>query len=361
MSELNQPPERDRHEYSKRSLIYRLLAYVAFGLSLLSTHIANKFTVGSSARGVFLGVGALFLISTFGCFYADRWNRFQSERTDKGARAFLFFNRIGEGFYSVMIALAGFISAGTSYFLKKKSRIEKNQLLILERMQEMKDETRSTSGRIETKLDSINSGLMDNAAILVAIREDNEAALARHLERVTQLKADLADIKAKLDSLHASGVRPQAEEAVQLENQLEETKASLSEEQARIDRLEEKEEALKKGTLVEKSFEDLLNTRAAKEKAETLEQMAREIAEASKGKSKKYQYELAKFYRAMDDLGYIWENEAAFTLFFYEDYGRCRGISLDSYRHAFNYAAKSLTSFDYAKYKNEIREIVLGK
>ena len=360
MSELNQPPERDRHEYSKRSLIYRLLAYVAFGLSHLSTHIANKFTVGSSARGVFLGVGALFLISTFGCFYADRWNRFQSERTDKGARAFLFFNRIGEGFYSVMIALAGFISAGTSYFLKKKSRIEKNQLLILERMQEMKDETRSTSGRIETKLDSINSGLMDNAAILVAIREDNEAALARHLERVTQLKADLADIKAKLDSLHASGVRPQAEEAVQLENQLEETKASLSDEQARIDRLEEKEEALKKGTLVEKSFEDLLNTRAAKEKAETLEQMAREIAEASKGKSKKYLYELAKFYRAMVDCGYLWENESAFILLFYNDYGRSRDVTWDSFRRSFNYAVTRLSSLEYTNYKDEIRKIVLG-
>ena len=360
MSELNQPPERDRHEYSKRSLIYRLLAYVAFGLSLLSTHIANKFTVGSSARGVFLGVGALFLISTFGCFYADRWNRFQSERTDKGARAFLFFNRIGEGFYSVMIALAGFISAGTSYFLKKKSRIEKNQLLILERMQEMKDETRSTSGRIETKLDSINSGLMDNAAILVAIREDNEAALARHLERVTQLKADLADIKAKLDSLHASGVSPQAEEIIQLKDDLEETKASLSDEQARIDRLEEKEEALKKGTLVEKSFEDLLNTRAAKEKAETLEQMAREIAEASKGKSKKYLYELAKFYRAMVDCGYLWENESAFILLFYNDYGRSRDVTWDSFRRSFNYAVTKLSSLEYTNYKDEIREIVLG-
>ncbi len=360
MSELNQPPERDRHEYSKRSLIYRLLAYVAFGLSLLSTHIANKFTVGSSARGVFLGVGALFLISTFGCFYADRWNRFQSERTDKGARAFLFFNRIGEGFYSVMIALAGFISAGTSYFLKKKSRIEKNQLLILERMQEMKDETRSTSGRIETKLDSINSGLMDNAAILVAIREDNEAALARHLERVTQLKADLADIKAKLDSLHASGVSPQAEEIIQLKDDLEETKASLSDEQARIDRLEEKEEALKKGTLVEKSFEDLLNTRAAKEKAETLEQMAREIAEASKGKSKKYLYELAKFYRAMVDCGYLWENESAFILLFYNDYGRSRNVTWDSFRRSFNYAVTKLSSLEYTNYKDEIREIVLG-
>ena len=360
MSELNQPSGQDKHEYSKRSLLYRLLAYVAFGLSLLSTHIANKFTVGSSARGVFLGVGALFLISTFGCFYADRWNRFQSERTDKGARAFLFFNRIGEGFYSVMIALAGFISAGTSYFLKKKSRIEKNQLLILERMQEMKDETRSTSGRIETKLDSINSGLMDNAAILVAIREDNEAALARHLERVTQLKADLADIKAKLDSLHASGVRPQAEEAVQLENQLEETKASLSEEQARIDRLEEKKESLKKGTLVEKSFEDLLNTRAAKEKAETLEQMAREIAEASKGKSKKYLYELAKFYRAMVDCGYLWENESAFILLFYNDYGRSRDVTWDSFRRSFNYAVTKLGSLEYTNYKDEIREIVLG-
>lgn len=360
MSELNQPTERDKQEYSKRSVKYRLLAYGALGLSLLSTHIGNKFPVGSITRGVCLGFGALFLISTFCCFYADRWNRFQSERTDKGAEAFLFFNRIGEGFYSVMIALAGFISAGTSYFLKKKSRIEKNQLLILERMQEMKDETRSTSGRIETKLDSINSGLMDNAAILVAIREDNEAALARHLERVTQLKADLADIKAKLDSLHASGVRPQAEEAVQLENQLEETKASLSDEQARIDRLEEKEEALKKGTLVEKSFEDLLNTRAAKEKAETLEQMAREIAEASKGKSKKYLYELAKFYRAMVDCGYLWENESAFILLFYNDYGRSRNVTWDSFRRSFNYAVTKLSSLEYTNYKDEIREIVLG-
>lgn len=360
MSELNQPTERDKQEYSKRSIKYRLLAYGALGLSLLSTHIGNKFPVGSITRGVCLGFGALFLISTFCCFYADRWNRFQSERTDKGAEAFLFFNRIGEGFYSVMIALAGFISAGTSYFLKKKSRIEKNQLLILERMQEMKDETRSTSGRIETKLDSINSGLMENAAILVAIREDNEAALARHLERVTQLKADLADIKAKLDSLHASGVRPQAEEAVQLENQLEETKASLSEEQARIDRLEEKKESLKKGTLVEKSFEDLLNTRAAKEKAETLEQMAREIAEASKGKSKKYLYELAKFYRAMVDCGYLWENESAFILLFYNDYGRSRDVTWDSFRRSFNYAVTRLNSLEYTNYKDEIREIVLG-
>ena len=360
MSELNQPTERDKQEYSKRSIKYRLLAYGALGLSLLSTHIGNKFPVGSITRGVCLGFGALFLISTFCCFYADRWNRFQSERTDKGAEAFLFFNRIGEGFYSVMIALAGFISAGTSYFLKKKSRIEKNQLLILERMQEMKDETRSTNGRIETKLDSINSGLMDNAAILVAVREDNEAALARHLERVTQLKADLADIKAKLDSLHASGVRPQAEEAVQLENQLEETKASLSEEQARIDRLEEKKESLKKGTLVEKSFEDLLNTRAAKEKAETLEQMAREIAEASKGKSKKYLYELAKFYRAMVDCGYLWENESAFILLFYNDYGRSRDVTWDSFRRSFNYAVTRLNSLEYTNYKDEIREIVLG-
>ena len=71
MSELNQPTERDKQEYSKRSIKYRLLAYGALGLSLLSTHIGNKFPVGSITRGVCLGFGALFLISTFCCFYAD--------------------------------------------------------------------------------------------------------------------------------------------------------------------------------------------------------------------------------------------------------------------------------------------------
>ena len=360
MSELNQPSEQDRQEYGKRKAKYFLLAIGALALSLLFSHIANGFPVGSSARSVFLGLGALSLLLTFYCFFADRWNKFESAPTKNWAEIFLALNRIADSFCSLMISIARFFSAGAEYFLKKKSRIEKNQLLILERMQEMKDENRSANYRIETKLDSINSGLMDNAAILVAIREDNEAALARHLERVTQLKADLADIKAKLDSLHASGVRPQAEEAVQLENQLEETKASLSEEQARIDRLEEKKESLKKGTLVEKSFEDLLNTRAAKEKAETLEQMAREIAEASKGKSKKYLYELAKFYRAMVDCGYLWENESAFILLFYNDYGRSRDVTWDSFRRSFNYAVTRLNSLEYTNYKDEIRGIVLG-
>ena len=360
MSELNQPSEQDRQQYGKRKAKYFLLAIGALALSLLFSHIANGFPVGSSARSVFLGLGALSLLLTFYCFFADRWNKFESAPTKNWAEIFLALNRIADSFCSLMISIARFFSAGAEYFLKKKSRIEKNQLLILERMQEMKDENRSANYRIETKLDSINSGLMDNAAILVAIREDNEAALARHLERVTQLKADLADIKAKLDSLHASGVRPQAEEAVQLENQLEETKASLSEEQARIDRLEEKKESLKKGTLVEKSFEDLLNTRAAKEKAETLEQMAREIAEASKGKSKKYLYELAKFYRAMVDCGYLWENESAFILLFYNDYGRSRDVTWDSFRRSFNYAVTRLNSLEYTNYKDEIRGIVLG-
>lgn len=360
MSELNQPPERDRHEYSKRSLIYRLLAYVAFGLSLLSTHIANKFTVGSSARGVFLGVGALFLISTFGCFYADRWNRFQSERTDKGARAFLFFNRIGEGFYSVMIALAGFISAGTSYFLKKKSRIEKNQLLILERMQEMKDENRSANYRIETGITSLRSDVRDNTAILNAIREENDAALARHQERVEQLKADIADLKARVESLQASDDHSLAEEIAQLRRKLEENRTDLSNEQAHIEQLEEKKESLEKVDVSKLSFESLLTVPAAKKKSEELEQMAREIAEASKGKSKKYLYELAKFYRAMVDCGYLWENESAFILLFYNDYGRSRDVTWDSFRRSFNYAVTRLSSLEYTNYKDEIREIVLG-
>ncbi|MBR6415707.1 MAG: hypothetical protein IKS22_06330 [Bacteroidales bacterium] len=337
-----------------------MLTLASLALSLLSSHIGNRFAVGSSTRAFFLGLGALFLILTFYFIYADRWNKFKSERTDKGAEAFLFFNRIGEGFYSVMIALARFISAGTGYFLKKKSRIEKNQQLILERMQEMNDENRSTSNRIETKLDSLSSDLADNAAMLAAIREDNDAALSRHLEREEQLKAEIADLKDRIESLQASGVSPQAEEIIQLKDDLEETKASLSDEQAHIDRLEEKKESLEKGELAERTFKDLLISRAAKEKAETLEQMAREIIEASKGLSKKYQSGLAKFYRALVDCGYLCDNESAFISFFYNDYGRSRGITWDSYRRSFNNAVTGLSCLEYTKNKEEIRGIVLG-
>ena len=361
MNELSQqPPGRDKQEYGKRKFRYFLLTLASLALSLLSSHIGNRFAVGSSTRAFFLGLGALFLILTFYFIYADRWNKFKSERTDKGAEAFLFFNRIGEGFYSVMIALARFISAGTGYFLKKKSRIEKNQQLILERMQEMNDENRSTSNRIETKLDSLSSDLADNAAMLAAIREDNDAALSRHLEREEQLKAEIADLKDRIESLQASGVSPQAEEIIQLKDDLEETKASLSDEQAHIDRLEEKKESLEKGELAERTFKDLLISRAAKEKAETLEQMAREIIEASKGLSKKYQSGLAKFYRALVDCGYLCDNESAFISFFYNDYGRSRGITWDSYRRSFNNAVTGLSCLEYTKNKEEIRGIVLG-
>jgi len=360
MSELNQPPGRGKQDYGKRKAIYFFLAVASLGVSLLSTHIGNRFPVGSTTRGVFLGFGALFLILTFCCFYADRWNKFKSERTDKGAEAFLFFNRIGEGFYSVMIALARFLSAGAGYFLKKKSRVEQNQQLILDRMQEMNDENRRASGRIETKLDSLSSDLADNAKILAAIREDNEAALSRHLEREEQLKAEIADLKDRIESLQASGVSPQSEVIIQLKDDLEETKASLSDEQAHIDRLEEKKDFLEKGELAERTFKDLLISRAAKEKAETLEQMAREIIEASKGMSKKYQYGLAKFYRAMVDCGFLCDNESAFISFFYNDYGRSRGVTWDSYRRSFNYAVTGLSCLEYTKNKEEIRGIVLG-
>ena len=346
---------QSRQEYRKRSLIYRLLAYVAFGLSLLSTHIANKFTVGSSARGIFLGVGALFLISTFCCFYADRWNRFQSERTDKGARAFLFFNRIGEGFYSVMIALAGFISAGAGYFLKKKSRLEQNQLLILERMEEMKAESHEASDRIETKLSSLSSDLEDNAAILAAIKEDNEATLARHIEREEQLKAEIAEIKARIESLQVSGVNHQAEVVSQLENKLEETKADLTDEQNRIDRLEQEKANLTEESVSNLAFKDLL-TRLSIQKSDPLEKMAREIAEASKDDHLEYLYELGRFYRAMVDLGYLRENASRFALFFHKDYGK--GRNYKAYRRSFSNAVKRLLPHEYEEIKEEIREIV---
>ena len=357
MSELNQPPRRDRQEYSKRSLLYRLLAYGSFGVSLLLSHIGNKYPVGSTIRGVCLGFGAIFLISVFCCFYAAHWNKFQSEKTDKGAKAFLFFNRIGEGFYSVMIALAGFISAGTGYFMKKKSRVEQNQLLILKRMEEMKAESHEASDRIETKLSSLSSNLEDNAAILAAIREDKDATLTRHIEREEQLKAEIAEIKAQIESLQVSGVSHQAEEVSHLETKLEETKADLTDEQNRIDRLEQEKANLTEESVSNLTFKDLL-TRLAKQKSEPLEKMAREIAETNMDDRLEYLYELAKFYRAMVDLGYLRENATKFALIFHKDYGK--GRSFETYRRSFNNAVKRLLPHEYKEIKEEIRKIVTG-
>lgn len=360
MSELNQPSEQDRQQYGKRKAKYFLLAIGALALSLLFSHIANGFPVGSSARSVFLGLGALSLLLTFYCFFADRWNKFESAPTKNWAEIFLALNRIADSFCSLMISTARFFSAGAEYFLKKKSRIEKNQLLILERMQEMKDENRGANYRIETGITSLRSDVRDNTAILNAIREENDAALARHQERVEQLKADIADLKARVESLQASDDHSLAEEIAQLRSKLEENRTDLSNEQAHIEQLEEKKESLEKVDVSKLSFESLLTVPAAKKKSEELEKMAREIAEASKGKSKKYLYELAKFYRAMVDCGYLWENESAFILLFYNDYGRSRDVTWDSFRRSFNYAVTRLSSLEYTNYKDEIREIVLG-
>ena len=64
----------------------------------------------------------------------------------------------------------------------------------------MKEENRSANYRIETGITSLRSDVRDNTAILNAIREENDAALARHQERVEQLKADIADLKARVES-----------------------------------------------------------------------------------------------------------------------------------------------------------------
>lgn len=82
-----------------------------------------------------------------------------------------------------MAALSKFLTAGANYFLKKKSRTEQNQLLILQRMSEMQEEGRQTGARIEGQIVSLREDIAEEAKILLSIREDNEEALKRHCER----------------------------------------------------------------------------------------------------------------------------------------------------------------------------------
>jgi Uncharacterized conserved protein len=281
MNELSQQPlGQGNQDYGKRNFRYLLLTLATLALSLLFTHIGNGFPIGSTGRAVFLGLGALFLILTFYFIYADRWNKFESAPTKNWAEIFLALNRIADSFCSLMISIARFFSAGAEYFLKKKSRIEKNQLLILERMQEMTDENRGANYRIETGITSLRSDVRHNTAILNAIREENDAALAQHQERVEQLKADIADLKARVESLQASDDHSLADEIAQLRSKLEETWTDLSNEQAHIEQLEDKKKSLEKLDVAQISFESLLTSPAAKKKSAELEKMARAESDA---------------------------------------------------------------------------------
>lgn len=332
----NHVPEYYEQEYLQKEARYLRTVRIAVFLAFLFAIVAGKCPDGSMVRVVLSWIAVLCGIVMLAAFYAHLWNRFKYRITNRGVRTFLFFNRIGEGFYSVMAALSKFLTAGANYFLKKKSRTEQNQLLILQRMSEMQEEGRQTGARIEGQIVSLREDIAEEAKILLSIREDNEEALKRHCERELHLEEEIARIKADIQETQSAAETQNADRLFQLEKQLDQAKHCLSDEQERIDRLEEEREALSREKTATFSFKDLILGRAAKRKAAALEKMAREIAEEYKNEKKEYLYELAKFYHAMLDLGYIRENESKFAAIFHRDYGGNRDF--DAYRRSFHNA-----------------------
>lgn len=354
----NHVPEYYEQEYLQKEARYVWTARIAVALGFLFVIVAGKCPDGSIVRAVLTWIAVLCGIVMLTAFYAHLWNRFKYRITNRGVRTFLFFNRVGEGFYSVMAALPKFLAAGANYYLKKKSRTEQNQQLILQRMAEMQEEGRQTGGRIEGQLVSLREDIAEEAKVLLAIRKDNEDALKRHCEQEAHWEEEIALIKAEIQEIRTHAEANNLDRLTQLEEKLDQAKRFLYDEQERIDRLEEERDALSKERTASFTFKDLVLGRAAKRKAAALEKMAREIAEEYKNEKKEYLYELAKFYHAMLDLGYIRENESKFATIFHREYGGNRDF--DAYRRSFHNAVDRLIDYEYEDIQEEIEDLVNG-
>lgn len=350
----NDSTEINEQEYRQKEVRYVWTARIALLLTFVFVGIANLFPAGSALFEAAFWVGAVFFLIMCGAFYAHEWNKFKYRITNRGVRTFLFFNRVGDGFYTVMAAVASFLKAGADYFLKKKSRAEQNQTLILQRIEEMQQENRQSGARIESQIVSLREDIAEDAKLLDAIREDNTAALERHLSREQSLEKEISSLKKEILAIQESA-DPKVEE---LEKKLAGVKATLADEQDRIDRLEEERDSLSKEKSASYTFKDLLLGREPKRKAAALEKMARGIAQENMNEKKEYLYELAKFYHAMVDLGYIRENESKFALLFHREYGNTRGFN--AYRRSFHNAVDRLVDYEYEDIQEEIEDLVNG-
>ena len=346
------PQEQYEQEYRQKTIRHRRIARVAMLLAFLFTYLLTNCPQESALHIPLLSLSALCIIVMFGAYYAHRWDKFKYKLTNRGVRSFLFFNRVGEGFYSVMMAITGFLKAATNYFLRKKTRTEQNQMLILQRIEEMRPESRQVGDRIEGQLISLHKDVDEDAMVFAAILEDNTSALEYHCTKEQSLKKEISSLKEDIQALNNSD----ASKITELEKQLKVVKSTLSEEQERIDRLEEEKESLSKDSMVSFSFKDLLLGQGPKKKSAALEKMARKIAAENMNEKKEYLYDLAKFYRAMLDLCYIRENESKFAFIFHRDYGNNRDFT--AYRRTFHNAVDRLVDYEYETIKDEIEDIV---
>jgi len=302
----NDSTEIYEQEYRQKEVRYVWTARIALLLTFLFVIFSGQCPQDSALQDVLFWLGALSFAVMWGAFYAHKWNRFKYRITNRGARTFLFFNRLGEGFYTVMAALARFFKAGADYFLKKKSRSEQNQILILRRMEDLQQESRQSGARIESQIVSLREDIAVDSKILAAIREDNAAALEHHAAVEQSLEKEISSLKKEIQTIRESA-DPKVEE---LEKKLAGVKTALADEQDRIDRLEEERDVLSKEKSATYTFKDLLLGRNSKRKAAALEKMAREIARENMNEKKEYLYELAKFYHAIVNFTTICINNA---------------------------------------------------
>lgn len=356
MSESNQPPEYYEQEYATKEKKYLWTARIALLLAFLFVWVRGICPEGSVIAEIFRWLGIFSFIVLISAYVAHWWNGVKYKLTNRGVRTFIFFNRIGEGFASVMKEFAALLKSGTNFFLKKKTRTEQNQQLIIQHLEEMREKNSQTGERIESQMVSLRKEVAGDAYLLAAIREDNAAALKIHCEQEKKLEKEIASLKLEIQALRSSGESDNGEHLARLEKKLDETKEILAMEQDRIDRLEEEKEALSKKETADYTFRDLLTARVAKRKSPILEKMAREIAAADMDEKREYVYELAKFYRAMLDLGYIRDNQTKFALLFHRDYGGGRDI--ESYRRSFRNAVDRLIDYEYEDIRDEIEEIL---
>ncbi|MCH5237993.1 MAG: hypothetical protein J1E95_09380 [Muribaculaceae bacterium] len=347
MKESNQTSENNKQERSGKERRYLWATRIVMLLTCILFGASVKCPKGSTTRELLDGLTPLSILILIGFYSAYRWYNYKKVLTHDGS---------SEGFSPEMVEFASKLKQEVDFFLKKKTRTEQNQQLIIQHLEEMKEKNSQTGERIESQMVSLRKEVAGDAYLLAAIREDNAAALKIHCEQEKKLEKEIASLKLEIQALRSSGESDNGEHLARLEKKLDETKEILAMEQDRIDRLEEEKEALSKKETADYTFRDLLTARVAKRKSPILEKMAREIAAADMGEKREYVYELAKFYRAMLDLGYIRDNQTKFALLFHRDYGGGRDI--ESYRRSFRNAVDRLIDYEYEDIRDEIEEIL---
>lgn len=330
----------------------RFMGRISFVISFLLTCVATSVHQPWLRIGIFIAA-ALALIMVFAFYVKSRWLLFKNRESDKYGRAFLTLNDVGHSICGFIDSFSRLISSGAECFESRKTKLEDDRRIILERLEEIDGRRTTAEKAILEGLNDAREGSLETADLIREMRNELRDHVERSQSAIAETKEGIATLNAELQR-NPSRIGEIRQEIDALSGKLGKEQKKAADLRAYLKELSSGSDGAREIT-----FKDLVCDRRAYEKADELFRWALEIGVRDKNLAHGYLNELAKFFMAMVDLEYVRNNQSAFASLVYPYCGN--GRMKDSFRKTFRNACDHLIDYEYQDVQKELDRFVTGE